>query len=58
MGNQSTRLAPFWSHFPSKIDEQFEAKIDVEKVVKINEMSMQNGLEIDLKFNTFRKLVS
>ena len=35
-----------------------DVEIDAEKLIKIDENSMQNGPEIDLKFNIFRKLVS
>ncbi len=31
---------PFGSHFPPKVDEQIDAKIDVEKVMKLDEISM------------------
>ena len=31
---------PFGDHFPLKIDEQINAKIDAEKVMKINEKSI------------------
>ena len=48
----------FGRHFSSKVNEQIDAKIDAEKVMNIDEKSMQNGPEIDLKFDTFRKLVS
>ena len=34
-------LAPFWSHFPSKIDEKIDAKIDAEKVMNLHEKSMR-----------------
>ena len=34
-------LAPFWSHFPLKIDEKIDAEIDAEKVMKIDEKSMR-----------------
>jgi len=30
-------LAPFGSHFPLKIDEKIDAKIDAEKVIDIDE---------------------
>ena len=46
------------NHFPSKTDEQIDAKINAEKVMEIDENSMQNCPEIDLEFDTFRKLVS
>ena len=43
---------------PWKIDERIDAEIDAEKVMKSDEKSMQNCPEIDLNFDTFRKLVS
>ena len=42
-------LEPFWSHFPLKIDEKIDAKIDAEKVMKIDEKSMRKWSEIDRK---------
>ena len=39
-------LAPFWSHFPLKIDEKIDAKIDAEKVMKIDETSMRKWSDI------------
>ena len=38
----------FGSHFRLKIDEQIDAEIDAEKVMNIDENSMQHGPEIDL----------
>ena len=41
----SHRIIPIWepfgSHIPSKIEEQTNAKIDAEKVMKFNEQSMR-----------------
>ena len=51
-------MVDFGNHFLLKIDEQIDAKIDAEKVMNIDEKSMQHGPEIDLKINTFRKSVS
>ena len=34
-------LTPFWSHFPSKIDEKIDAEIATEKVRKIKEKTMR-----------------
>ena len=48
----------FGSHFHEKSMEKIDAEIDAEKVMKIDEQSMQNGLEINLKFDIFRKSVS
>ena len=33
---------PFWSHFPLKIDEKIDVKIDAEKIMKF----MKNPCEI------------
>ena len=57
-GDLQDEMDHFGSHFSLKFDEQIDAKIDAEKVMKIDENSMQNGPEIDLKIDTFRKLVS
>ena len=37
---------PFWESFPSKVDEEIDAKIDVEKVMEIDEMSMRKLIYI------------
>ena len=34
-------MVPCWSHFPSKIDEKIDAKINAEKVMKFHEKSMR-----------------
>ena len=46
---------PFSSHFPLKIDEQIDAKIDAEKVMKIDK---QIYAKIKLFFDTFRNMSS
>ena len=51
---------PFWSHFPLKIYEKIDVKIDAEKVMKIDEKSMRkwyrNLLKIYLKIGRLRKV--
>ena len=39
-------LLPFWSYFPSKGDDQFDAKIDAEQVMKIEERTMRKHIYI------------
>ena len=51
-------LICFGNHFPSKIDERIDAKIDAEKVVNIMKNRCENGAEIDRIFDNFRKLAS
>ena len=40
-GYQHQILEPFGSHFPLKFDEQIDAKIDAEKVTKIDDKTMR-----------------
>ena len=53
-------MEPFWSNFPSKIDEQIDAKINAEKVMKFHEKSMRKlgdfWIEILRKIDRVRKV--
>ena len=43
-------LVPFWSNFLSKIDEQIDAKIDAEQVLKLGEKTMRKLIGVSILF--------